>query len=165
MNRVQANFNNIKNLLGKWNGYGVAKYPTIKTEEYFEKLIFTTNEEFDTLHYEQKTWIKNEGGNFEKPIFWESGFLKALEKEDQFELCNAQKSGRIEVLYGKLFQKNGINYLDFKSKFFANDNKLIDTSRKFKFTNEVLSYELWMSIKNNEQLDIHLKAELNKVIL
>lgn len=164
MNKIQSNFDKIKNLLGRWNGYGVAKYPTIKAEDYFEELLFSTFEESSFLHYEQKTWIKNEKGKFEKPIFWETGFLRALEEENSFELCNAQKSGRIEVLRGKLSKKNDTNYLDFKSKIFANDQKLIDTLRKFEFTYKKLSYELWMSIKSNENFDIHLKADLNKVL-
>ncbi|MGA9293410.1 MAG: FABP family protein [Ignavibacteriaceae bacterium] len=164
MNITQANFDNIRNLLGRWNGYGVAQYPTIKKEDYFEELIFSHNEESSFLHYEQKTWIKNEKGKFEQPIFWETGFLITLEVENSFELCNAQKSGRIEVLSGKLSHTNGINFIDFKSKNFANDEKLIDTSRKFRFTDKELNYELWMSIKNNKNFDIHLKANLRKVL-
>ena len=165
MDKSGVNFDKIKILSGKWTGFGIARYPTIKTEEYSEELRFTANEESPFLHYEQKTWIKNEKGKFEKPVFWETGFLRALEEEDSFELCNAQKSGRIEVLLGRLFKKNDTNYLDFKSKIFANDLKLIDTSRKFKFNDNELSYELWMSIKTNENFDIHLNADLKKVLL
>ena len=97
MNTSRANYGKIKNLLGKWNGYGTAQYPTIKSEDYLEELVFTAQEESDFMHYEQKTWIKNEKGDFEKPIFWEKGFLRALEEKNHFELCNAQKSGRIQV--------------------------------------------------------------------
>lgn len=164
MDIAQTNFDKIKNLLGKWSGYGLAQYPTIKTEDYFEEIVFTANEESTFLHYEQKTWIKDEKGKFEKPIFWETGFIRALEEENSYELCNAQKSGRIEVLSGKLSQKNGVNFFDFKSKILANDQKLINTLRKFIFTDRVFNYELWMSIKNNENFDMHLKANLNKII-
>ena len=70
----------------------------------------------------------------------------------------------IEVLSGKLYLKNNTSYIDFKSKIFANDQKLVNTSRKFEFTNRELKYKLWMSIKNNENFEMHLKAKLNKII-
>jgi hypothetical protein len=164
MDIAQKNFDKIKILLGKWSGYGLAQYPTIKSEDYFEELIFGSNEETSFLHYIQKTRIKDEKGNFKKPIFWETGFIRALEEENSYELCNAQKSGRIEVLSGKISQKNGVTFFDFNSKILANDQKLINTLRKFIFTDKELNYELWMSIKNNENIDMHLKAKLNKII-
>jgi THAP domain-containing protein 4 len=164
MDGIKINFSKIEPFIGKWEGFGIAEYPTIKSEEYWEEISFTKNEEFPVLHYEQKTWIKDEKGNFEKPIFWETGFLRAVEEDSKFELCNAQKSGRVEVLLGEYHQEEGICCLDFKSKIFANDEKLIDTSRKFIFTSETFDYELWMSIKSNKNFQRHLKASLKKCI-
>jgi THAP domain-containing protein 4 len=162
MDKTLINFDKIKPLFGKWKGFGLAEYPTIKTEEYREEISFTKIDEFAVLQYEQKTWIKNEKGDFKKPIFRETGFLRALEGDNKFELCNVQKSGRVEVLSGEFYQKKEINYLDFKSKIFANDEKLIDTSRKFIFTSETFDYELWISIKSNKSFERHLKASLKK---
>jgi hypothetical protein len=157
------NFKKIEILMGKWEGFGIAEYPTIKTEDYREEIVFSKKMDFPVLLYEQRTWIKNETGDFDKPIFWETGFLRALDEENQFELCNAQKSGRIEVLSGKLLYKDGLNFLEFYSKAFSNDEKLINTSRKLYFSPENLNYELFMSIKNHKNFDRHLKASLKKV--
>ncbi|MEJ2615357.1 MAG: heme-binding beta-barrel domain-containing protein [Ignavibacteriaceae bacterium] len=51
MNIIQNDIYKIKNLKGRWNGYGIAKYPTIKTEDYFEELVFLTDEESSFLYY------------------------------------------------------------------------------------------------------------------
>jgi hypothetical protein len=157
------NLKKIEILLGKWEGFGIAEYPTIKTEDYREELIFSKNNEFPVLHYEQRTWIKNVNGDFDKPVFWETGFLRALDEENQFELCNAQKSGRIEVLSGKLLYIEVVNFIVFSSKAFSNDEKLVNTSRKLSFSPQNLNYELFMSIKSHKNLDRHLKASLKKV--
>ena len=149
-------------LRGKWKGKGIAQYPTIQSVEYLEELFFQMNDEFPVLHYEQKTWIQNNNGLFEKPIFWESGFI--IEKENSvFELCNVQKSGRMEILKGSLIStsKNHFEIL-FKSTNIFNDERMIKSGRKFTFSEKEISYELYMSTNNNAGFDQHLEALLKK---
>jgi THAP4-like, heme-binding beta-barrel domain len=149
-------------LAGTWAGKGLAEYPTIETVEYFEELNFQVNELFPVIHYEQRTWVKNEGDLFTKPIFWESGFI--IEKENDFlELCNVQKSGRMEILSGKITELSESRYeILFKSLNIYNDNRMIRSGRKYVFSENTLSYELKMSITNTPDYDKHLGATLTK---
>lgn len=45
---------NLKYLVGKWKGNGTAKFPTINTFGYTEKLIFSTNDNNPVIQFEQK---------------------------------------------------------------------------------------------------------------
>ena len=147
---------------GKWIGKGLAEYPTIEKAEYSEELIFQANDFFPVVHYEQKTGIKNADGLFTKPIFWESGFI--IEKEnDLLELCNVQKSGRMEILTGT-FKKISEDQFEivFESSNVINDERMIRSGRKFIFSENELFYELHMSTKNNFPFDLHLRASLTK---
>lgn len=149
-------------LAGTWLGNGIAQYPTIETIDYKEELIFQMIDEFPVLHYEQKTWVQNDNGLFEKPIFWESGFI--IEKENEtFQLCNAQKSGRMEILNGTLIQLNKNQFeLSLNSENIYNDPRIIKSVRIFSLTENVLTYELLMLTNNNSGFDIHLKASLKR---
>lgn len=158
---AENNIDELSYLIGTWKGDGIAKFPTIKTTEYVEKLVFSTNYDFPVLHYEQKTWIKGESGLYDKPIFWETGFI--IKKEEKiYELCSVQKSGRVEVLTGILNEeKRGFN-LSFKSKIISNDDNMIKSGREFHVSKNILRYELWMSTKQNENYELHLNAALEK---
>jgi len=149
-------------LTGVWKGKGVAQYPTIQTVDYTEELVFKKQDEFNVVFYEQKTWVKNEAGIFNKPIFWESGFL--IDKGEYIELCNVQLSGRMEVLIGEVINsadnKLEINFLN---KNIFNDERMIRSGRRFAFSKREINYEVLMSTKENLDFNIHLKAELKKL--
>lgn len=154
--------NDLNFLVGIWEGKGTAQYPTIQTVDYQEELVFRKNDEFLVLHYEQKSWIKNNNGLFEKPIFWESGFI--IKKNDKtLQLCNVQMSGRMEILSGSLNQLNK-NHCEvfFNSENIYNDPRMIRSGRKFTFKENVLDYELFMSTNSNPGFDMHLRATLKK---
>jgi THAP4-like, heme-binding beta-barrel domain len=162
MNENMLNMNQLSFLAGTWKGKGTAEYPTIKTVEYSEELIFNHIEGFDVLQYEQKTWIKNEKDIFDKPIFWDCGFIINRE-EGSLELCSAQKSGRLEILSGKLILKsNGVYEVSFDSLGIYNDGKTIKSGRKFILSNSFIQYELWMSTTTHPGYGLHLKASLKK---
>ncbi len=156
------NIEDLNFLVGTWKGKGIAQYPTIETVEYSEEFTFQKMRDFNVLQYEQKTWVENEKGIFNKPIFWDCGFL--VEKEDNnFEFCSTQKSGRMELLYGKLIQKDKNTYeITFKSKAIYNDEQTVKSGRTFLFSKSSIKYELWMSTTNHPNYDIHLKASLKK---
>jgi hypothetical protein len=149
-------------LEGVWKGKGVAQYPTMQTIDYTEELVFKKQGGLNVLFYEQKTWVKNEAAIFNKPIFWESGFL--IVRGEYIELCNVQLSGRMEVLIGEL--TNSVeNKLEiyFHNKNIFNDQKTIRSGRKLVFSETEIEYEVMMSTNENLDFNIHLKAVLNKV--
>jgi hypothetical protein len=148
-------------LAGVWEGKGVAQYPTIQTVYYTEELVIKKQNDLNLLFYEQKTWVKDEAGNFNKPIFWESGFF--IDKGEYIELCNVQLSGRMEVMTGELtIGSGGKMEINFRNKNIINDERMLRSGRKFTFSEEEIKYEVMMSTKENPGFDIHLKAVLHK---
>ena len=149
-------------LTGVWKGKGVAQYPTIQTVDYTEELVFKKQDILNVLFYEQKTWVKNEVGIFNKPIFWESGFL--IDKGKYIELCNVQLSGRMEVLIGELINCADNKFeINFLNKNIFNDERMIRSGRRVAFSETEINYEVMMSTKENLDFNIHLKAELKKL--
>ena len=150
-------------LKGTWKGRGIAQYPTIQPVDYIEELVFKKDDDFQLFFYEQKTWIMNEEGKFNKSIFWESGFI--IDKGEYLELCNVQKSGRMEILIGKLNYLSDDNKIEiyFRNKNIFNDERMISSGRKFIISESEIKYELHMSTSKNLNYDIHLNASLRKV--
>ncbi len=149
-------------LTGVWNGKGVTQYPTIQTVDYTEELVFKKQKEFNVMFYEQKTWVKNEVGIFNKPIFWESGFW--IDKGKYIELCNVQLSGRMEVLIGELINCADNKFeIYFLNKNIFNDERMIRSGRRVAFSETEINYEVMMSTNENLDFNIHLKAELKKL--
>lgn len=150
-------------LEGLWRGTGTAQYPTIKTVDYIEELIFKKDNDLKLFFYEQKSWVKNEEGIFNKLIFWESGFI--FDKDEYIELCNVQKSGRMEILIGKLSEHNNDNNFEINlvNKNIYNDERVLRSGRQFFITESELKYEVRMSTVNNFDYDIHLNATLTKI--
>lgn len=149
-------------IVGKWKGTGLAEYPTIASVDYDEGLVFTRNDKDPVIHYEQRTWIKSSGEDNGRPVFWESGFI--IDKgEGLFELVNAQKSGRLEVLRGnaKAAGGGGIE-IDFSSVLILNDSRMIKSGRRFRFLENVIDYELQMSTTENPSYERHLRARLKR---
>ncbi len=149
-------------LKGTWKGRGTAQYPTIQTVDYEEELVFKKDNDSQLFFYEQKTWIMNEEGIFNKLIFWESGFI--IDKGEYVELCNVQKSGRMEILTGKIIASSiGNNFeINFLNKNIFNDEKVIRSGRKYIFSESEIKYEVWMSTIKNFNYAMHLNATLKK---
>ena len=149
-------------IVGKWEGIGLAEYPTIATVDYDEGLVFTRNDKDPVIHYEQRTWVRSSDENNGHPIFWESGFV--IDKgEGLFELVSAQKSGRVEILRGSPIKSDGnIIEVDFTSVSISNDARMIKSGRRFRFLENIIDYELQMSTTANPAYDRHLKARLKR---
>lgn len=160
---MQDYYSFLKGLTGKWEGTGWAEYPTIKNSEYREELIFSTNEKDRVVHYEQKTWIEEPEPLGEQPIFWECGFF--VFKNEGIFLVNSQKSGRMENMKVEMNWLNSgelqviatlINCL--------NDSRILNSKRVFEFSEEKISYQLFMgTTMTGEQLVLHLQAELEPI--
>lgn len=148
-------------IVGKWEGTGLAEYPTIAPADYDEGLLFTRNDKDPVIHYEQRTWRKSSDKNDGDPVFWESGFI--IDKGGgTFELVSAQKSGRVEILRGKAATDGGGIEVDFRSVSISNDARMIKSGRKFRFHENVIDYELHMSTTSNPHYDRHLRARLKR---
>jgi THAP4-like, heme-binding beta-barrel domain len=149
-------------ILGKWEGAGLAEYPTMASVDYDEGLVFTRNDRDPVIHYEQRTWIKSSDENNGHPVFWESGFI--IDKgEGLFELVSAQKSGRVEILRGESKNADGGGIeISFNSVSILNDVRLLKSGRRFRFMENVIDYELQMSTTQNPSYDRHLRARLKR---
>lgn len=149
-------------IVGKWEGSGLAEYPTIVPIDYQEGLVFTRNDKDPVIHFEQRTWIVSSDEKNGQPIFWESGFI--IDRgEGRFELVSAQRSGRVEILRGEATETPdaGID-IDFTSVSISNDARMIKSGRRFRFRENVLDYELHMSTTGNPTYDRHLRAHLKR---
>ena len=148
-------------LIGTWKGSGAADFPTINKTPYLEELKFIFGEDDPVIFYELRSWV-SENGQKGEPLSWQAGFITVNDNGD-YELSNAQKTGRVEVLSGKLEENGGSFHLIFESKIFGNDDRLIKTCRDFYITGNVMKYTMFLATKTVPQLQKHLEAELKKV--
>lgn len=156
---METQFAEIKLLLeGEWKGEGFAKFPTIQDTGYTEVLIFTPDRYKDSIHFNQKTWYKNDTDKNAKTVFWDTGFI--LLKETKILLVSAQVGGRIETYESEEFS-NG--KLTFNSIHIGNDPKTIRSQRIFNVNKNELHYELNMSTHQAGDFQNHLAASLRRV--
>jgi hypothetical protein len=153
---------NLTFIVGKWQGTGLAEYPTISPVDYDEGLVFARNDKDPVIHYEQRAWIKSSDKRNGEPIFWESGFI--IDKgNEQFELVSAQRSGRVEILRGEAKPTDGGGIeIDFFSVSISNDARMIKSGRRYRFSETTVDYELRMSTTDNPLFDRHLRARLRR---
>lgn len=151
----------MKELLGTWQGMGLAIYPTIETTRYREELIFREHEGAPRVQYNQKTW-RIHADNGETLLHWELGFIRKLE-DGGFEWLNAQNNGRVEVMQGTIMTSPGRLVLDFRSVTFANDPRMIQAGRQVTVEGNILRYRMMMETQSNPGFELHLEAELVRV--
>lgn len=155
---MQTKFSEIKTLLkGEWRGDGFAKFPTIDNTNYTEVLSFTPDEDKDSIHYNQKTWYKNDTEKNGKTVFWDTGFI--LLKEGKILLVSAQVGGRIETFE---LENYSPDKLIFNSIKIDNDPKTIRSQRILNINKNELNYELNMSTHQAREFQNHLSASLKR---
>jgi nitrobindin-like protein len=158
-NMEQTEFAEIKMLLkGSWIGEGFAKFPTIEDTGYTEVLTFTPDEDKDAIHFNQKTWYKNDTEKNGKTVFWDTGFI--FLKEGKILLVSAQVGGRVESFESEDYSPGK---LIFNSIKIDNDPKTIRSQRVLNINNDELHYELNMSTHGATDFQNHLSASLKKV--
>ena len=140
-------------LLGKWIGEGHAAYPTIKSTDYTEELIFESCGEENKIEFNQKTLYKNENRHLHR----EFGFIFEKEK-DVFTFISAQNNGRTEVLKGVL---ESPFELVLESTHFGNDERPVKTRREYIIEENNLCYKVFMQTQN-QPFQLHLEAKLEK---
>ncbi len=147
-------------LVGKWRGEGKGHFPTISDFVYFESLQFEQRDPL-TLHYMQKT-DKQYADQAVETSHWESGFIRLLE-DNSLELINVQSGGRGEVLTGHYAQIESGLQLTFRSQSQINDARMIDTTRIFTLSGNMLTYQMQMHTTAVNGLLPHLDAKLFRV--
>lgn len=149
-------------LIGTWEGFGHAEYPTIAPTRYREVLIFRAHPDKPILQVEQKTWRLHPDLS-ESLLHWEFGFMRQV-GEARYDWTNTQNNGRIEVMRGH-FELNGQQVIgDFSTETFANDPRMIEATRRLVVDGDQLHYTLSMATNAHPSLRIHLEGDLRRTI-
>ncbi len=162
MKNLRVPIERIASIAGVWKGRGLATYPTIQTTEYLDEIKFEFVESDLALFFEQRTWYVKDNEK-SAPLHWESGYI--LCKEDGvYILSNAQNNGRTEVLSGSLSMFSGNTFhLALESRAFANDERMVRTTRDFYLDGDALKYYVNMATKMTPQFQHHLESTLLRV--
>ena len=95
---IADTFDQLCAFAGTWQGEGRGRFPTIDDFRYEERLQLVADDAYPLLAYEQRTWLEDG-----EPGHWESGFWRPG-PGGVVEISNAQESGRVEVLSGRVRQ-------------------------------------------------------------
>lgn len=153
-------FESLSCLSGRWVGRGRGQYPTIEPFEFVEETTFLLAPEYPMVRYEQRTWI--EPGR--EASHWELGVWRVVEG-GEIEISNAQDSGRVEVLRGRLeVGEDGALKLPLSSKYIGNDPRLVRTERVLTVHAGVLHYLKYMTTTTTPSPEriLHLEATLER---
>lgn len=147
----------MEQLIGKWEGKGVATFPSIQQTNYREQLIIEPHGDDRVLKVEQKTWRSN--GNI---LHWEAGFIRPID-DDTYEWGNAQNNGRTEVLRGTITVSTSLQLiLAMDGVAFSNDSRIKQSHRRFNVVGEVLEYNMSMATTAYPQIQPHLQSKLKR---
>ena len=87
-------------LIGRWEGAGVAGYPTIESTQFGQEITFShTGKPF--LSYVSRSWKLAEDGSLGEPLASESGFWRP-QPDGALEVVLAHGSGMTEVWIGQV---------------------------------------------------------------
>jgi hypothetical protein len=148
-------------LEGTWKGEGRGEFPGVTSFDYRESLSFTRRDE-NTLAYEQRTQKLYDGQSEYLQSHWENGFIKILENGD-LELSDVQSSGRSEVLIGKIGKLAMAIRIEFTSRSFGNDTRMVSSARTFLLEGDTLRYTMEMQTTKVDQSTPHLKISLQRI--
>jgi hypothetical protein len=144
-------------LLGRWEGEGLAFFPTITQQDYVEHLSFTYDEPHDVIQYEQKTWRKHNG----LLLHWEFGFIRMLE-DQSLVLNNTANNGRVEVMTGQITSLDNGFQVSLNSTLFGNDPRMVKAAREWCIEGDVLTYDHMMVTQTVSSTRPHLRARLRR---
>ncbi len=121
------------------------------------------DQSYPLIFYEQKTFLLPA----REASHWESGFIRVLQN-GLIEISNAQDSGRVEVLQGKMQVDHKIEFgfkIEFLSLHIANDARLVQTKRIFSVQNNNLNYRKFMATHTTPKPKLiqHLAADLIRI--
>lgn len=84
-------------LLGRWEGVGVAGYAEEEEFQFGQKVVFSTREGLPYLDYSSKAWRLNTDGTLGELITEESGYWRALSKEDTAQYAKDDEKNIVHV--------------------------------------------------------------------
>jgi THAP4-like, heme-binding beta-barrel domain len=87
-------------LIGRWEGAGVAGYPTIESAQYGQEIEFSHNGR-PYLSYASRTWRLDGDGTIGEPLAAETGFWRP-QPDGMVEMVLAHASGIVGVYLGQV---------------------------------------------------------------
>lgn len=147
-------------LEGRWCGTGRGAFPTIRAFEFEEATTYVFASEYPLLRYEQRTVLLPD----RKASHWELGFIRPAD-DGVVEVSNAQDSGRVEVLRGRLsMDESGRVRLALRSKTIGNDPRVLQTERIITLHGDSLHCAKYMVTTTTVQpvREKHLEARLRR---
>src|SRR5699024_12110453 len=84
-------------LLGRWEGVGVAGYAEEEEFQFGQKVVFSTREGLPYLDYSSKAWRLKPDGTLGELITEESGYWRALSKEDTAQYAKDDEKNIVHV--------------------------------------------------------------------
>ena len=87
-------------LLGRWEGAGIAGYPTIESVRFGQEISFSHNGK-PFLIYTSRTWRLDEEGQIGPPLGTESGYWRPRPGH-QVEVMLAHPTGIVEIYLGEI---------------------------------------------------------------
>lgn len=154
-----------KYLSGTWKGCGKGDYPTIEKFEY--SVIFRVQQiqPRPLFHILQETRYSDSG----EPLHIESGLI-VVNEDGSIILNTAQDGGRVEIMEGKIESTEQGITVNFESKSFGNDERLIKTKRVYTLFRDILEFKMYMQTQKTEftrHLESHLRrtADIPALIL
>ena len=151
----------LRPLIGEWEGSGSGGYPTIDDFRYTEHLAFVSNDVEPLLRLEQRTWTSAVGETDGEPLHWEVGFLRPV-GPGQVEWSSTQNGVRVEVLAGPLTVTDIGLEMELDSVVLAHDDRLVRTRRVITLVEDELRYLVEMVTTKNESMSRHLIASLRR---
>ena len=88
-------------LLGRWEGVGVAGYPTIESFQLGQEIEFSHNGK-PFLTYQSRTWTLDEAGRPGRPLAMETGFWRPQPGGTEIEVLLAHPTGIVEIWLGEV---------------------------------------------------------------
>ena len=156
-------FEKLKELVGVWEGEGSGSFPTVDSFRYGETLIFESIGTAPVVHFQQKTWLISDNNRNGEFLHWESGFLMVME-DGKIDLLNAQNSGRVEVLTGRMSStEEGAIQVKWDSVVHAHDARMVATTRVFNYDKTSLEYTVGMATTKVGPITQHLECALRRL--
>ena len=87
-----------------------------------------------------------------------------MAQDGAVELLNAQQSGRVEILSGRLHAVGDARHeLRLESVVHAHDARMVATRRVLTLTRDELAYEVKMATDQVPRRQVHLEARLGRI--
>lgn len=140
-------------LVGTWRGTGQGHFPTIDDFTYDEEFVVSATGK-PLVATSQRTWIDG------TPMHVEAGYLRWLGQE-AVEWVIAHPTGLAELATGTL--QAGSVSVEGPVMCTPSASRVHEVRRVYRFSPDVVVYDLWMATEVVPSLTHHLSARLERV--